>query len=188
MFSKTYPTIDPTVKPVMYEIVIIVPDISFKGVETFSDDIIIGNDPAKPLDKPSAVVKINAVSSPPIVGFFRGATQSSKSGINSARSVDIKTNCRRDHEYRTAANSFPITSAVLKVNINKTGIHVLRLHDLISDSNPGYKLNVTQYAKAIHVMYGKIDLATLIRSSKPSLILRKLLMRGGPGAKICSTL
>lgn len=137
IFSNTYPTIDPTVSPVMYEMVMIFPVISFKGVETFWDAIIIGKLPASPLDTPRAVVKINAGSSPPIVGFLRGATHSNNRGINSARSVDIKTNCRLDQEYRTAAKSFPTTSAELNVNMSSTGIHDFNLHEIISDSIPG---------------------------------------------------
>lgn len=73
------------------------PAISFNGAETFDGASSIGKLPARPLDNPKAAVKMKAGSSPEIVGFFRGATQSSKSGISKARSEDIRVSCLRDH-------------------------------------------------------------------------------------------
>lgn len=82
-----------------------------------------------------------------------------------------------------------MTSVVLNVNMSKTGIQDFKLQEMISDSKPGYNDKVTQYAKAMHVMYGKIAFATFIRSSIPSLNrlkFRKLVVLGDD--KTCSTL
>lgn len=46
--------------------------------------------------------------------------------------------------YGYAVLTFPITSDVLNININKTGIQLFKLHEIISDSMPGYIDNVTQ--------------------------------------------
>lgn len=122
MFSKTYPTREPAVRPVMYEIVIMFPAISFKGAETFDGASSIGKLPASPLETPSAAVKKNAGNSPETVGFLRGATHKSRSGISKARKVDMRTSCRLDQAYGTAAKTFPTTSHVLNVNISNTGL------------------------------------------------------------------
>jgi hypothetical protein len=83
------------------------PAISFNGAETFDGANNMGKLPAKPLERPKAAVKMNAGSSPDIVGFFLGATQSNRSGMRRARNDDISVSCLRDHAYGTAANIFP---------------------------------------------------------------------------------
>lgn len=135
------------------------PAISFKGAATFNGANSIGRLPARPFDTPKAAVKKKAGNSPEIVGFLRGATQSRSSGMRTARRQDITISCRRDQAYGTAARIFPwrqkgrkrkcyqsskchsvlrtITSVVLNVNIKSTGIHVFKLHEMISDSKPG---------------------------------------------------
>lgn len=97
MFSKTYPTSEPAVSPVIYEIVIIFPVISFCGAATFNGAKSIGKLPARPFDTPKAAVKTKAGNSPEMVGFLRGATQSRSSGISRARSDDMRMSCRLDH-------------------------------------------------------------------------------------------
>jgi hypothetical protein len=96
IFSKTYPTKLPDKSPVMYEIVMILPLSSFKGAETFCGANNMGRLPATPFEIPKAIVKMNAGSSPPIVGFLRGATHRRRRGIRNARNVDIKISCLRD--------------------------------------------------------------------------------------------
>lgn len=83
------------------------PAISFNGAATFDGANNIGKLPAKPFEIPKAAVKINAGSSPEIVGFFLGATHSKRSGMRRARSDDMRVSCLRDHAYGTAASIFP---------------------------------------------------------------------------------
>lgn len=84
------------------------PVISLSGAATFNGANNIGRLPARPFVTPKTAVKKKAGNSPEIVGFRRGATQSSRSGINNARNDDIKISCLRDHVYGTAANTFPL--------------------------------------------------------------------------------
>lgn len=120
------------------------PVTSFNVAGTLAGANIIGKLPAKPFVIPNAALNINAGVSPAIIGCDRGAQHSNNKGTNAIRIVDNKINCRRDHVYGNEAITLPITSDVLKVNMSKTGIQVFKLHEMISDSMPGYSDKVTQ--------------------------------------------
>lgn len=47
-------------------------------------------------------------------------------------------------EMKKDLQTFPITSDVLNININNTGIHPFKLHDIISAIMAGYSDIVTQ--------------------------------------------
>lgn len=128
------------------------PVTSRNVADTLSGASIIGKLPASPLVTPRAAVNTNADASPAITGWSRGEQHNNISGTNSALKPDISISCLRDQLYGTAANNLPTTSDVLNVNMSNTGIHVPRLHDIISDSIPGYRDSVTQYANAIQAM------------------------------------
>lgn len=68
MDSKTYPTNEPAVSPMLYESVIMLPVTSLSVAETLSGANIIGKLPAKPLVIPRAAVKTKADASPAITG------------------------------------------------------------------------------------------------------------------------
>lgn len=142
--SNIYPIIEPAVSPTLYDSVIIFPVTSFKVAGTLAGANIIGKLPARPLVTPSAALNTNADASPAITGCVRGAQHNSSNGISPVRMPDNRINWRRVQLYGTIAIILPIRSVLLNVNISNTGIHVFRLHDMISVSMPGYSDNVTQ--------------------------------------------
>lgn len=92
MESNTYPIKDPTVKPMLYESVIIFPVASFNVAGTLDGANIIGNEPANPFVIPRAAVNINAGVSPAITGCDLGVQHNNNNGIIDMRIVDSRIN------------------------------------------------------------------------------------------------
>lgn len=90
--SNTYPIKDPTVKPMLYESVIIFPVASFNVAGTLDGANIIGNEPANPFVIPRAAVNINAGVSPAITGCNLGVQHNNNNGIIDMRIVDSRIN------------------------------------------------------------------------------------------------
>lgn len=90
--SNTYPIKDPTVKPMLYESVIIFPVASFNVAGTLDGANIIGNEPANPFVIPRAAVNINAGVSPAIIGCDLGVQHNNNNGIIDMRIVDSRIN------------------------------------------------------------------------------------------------
>lgn len=90
--SNTYPIKDPTVKPMLYESVIIFPVASFNVAGTLDGANIIGNEPANPFVIPRAAVNINAGVSPAITGCNLGVQHNNNNGIIDMRIVESRIN------------------------------------------------------------------------------------------------
>ena len=176
--SVMYANNEPTVRPVVYDRVIILPASSRCPSGTLVGACIIGTEPTIPFVTPSKQENSNGYPSPERIGAPLGRAQSKNKGISMTRALEKYNNCDRFQSYGIKASSLPSTSEALNAAISITGIHDPTLQEITSDMIPGYKQSVTKYAIPILAMYGNIILATSILANKPLLI-------SGHGLLVC---
>lgn len=88
----------------------------------------MGRLPDNPFVIPNAAVKMNAGTSPAIMGWFLGAQHNNSRGIKRARNDDIKTSWRRLQEYGTAANILPAKFFIFSSHSITKIIHPITNH------------------------------------------------------------